>query len=94
MCQAQSIRKQVEVFSSKLAQISKDGMIERQYEQCLDRIKPYSKVQDFIRTYIFEERDIEPFYKYLLGDLSNNDIEGDFLVKINLKENWENSPQS
>ncbi len=87
--QAQSIRKQVEVFSSKLAQISKDGMIERQYEQCLDRIKPYSKVQDFIRTYIFEERDIEPFYKYLLGDLSNNDIEGDFLVKINLKENWE-----
>ena len=87
--QAQSIRKQVEVFSVRLAKISKDGMIERQYEQCLDRIKPYSKVQDFIRTYIFEERDIEPFYKYLLGDLSNNDIEGDFLVKINLKENWD-----
>ncbi|HNX77257.1 MAG TPA: tubulin-like doman-containing protein [Candidatus Rifleibacterium sp.] len=87
--QAQSIRKQVEVFSSKLTQISKDGMIERQYEHCLERIKPYSKVQDFIRTYIFEDRDIEPFYKYLLGDLSNNDIEGDFLVKINLRENWE-----
>jgi hypothetical protein len=46
-------------------------------------------VQNFIRTYIFEERDIEPFYKYLLGDLSNNDIEGDFLVKIDLQENWD-----
>jgi hypothetical protein len=87
--QAGSIRKQVEVFSSKLAKISKDGMIERQYESCLDKIKPYSTVQNFIRTFIFEERDIEPFYKYLLGDLSNNDIEGDFLVKINLSENWD-----
>lgn len=87
--QSQSIKKQVEVFSIKLTKISKDGMIERQYEQCLDRIKPYSKVQDFIRTYIFEERDIEPFYKFLLGDLSNNDIEGDFLTNINLKENWD-----
>ncbi|MEW6709465.1 MAG: tubulin-like doman-containing protein, partial [Candidatus Riflebacteria bacterium] len=87
--QAASIRKQVEVFSSKLDKISKDGMIERKYEGCLDKIKPYSTVQNFIRTYIFEERDIEPFYKYLLGDLSNNDIEGDFLVKINLKENWD-----
>ncbi len=87
--QAASIRKQVEVFSSKLDKISKDGMIERKYEGCLDKIKPYSTVQNFIRTYIFEERDIEPFYKYLLGDLSNNDIEGDFLVRINLKENWD-----
>jgi hypothetical protein len=87
--QSQSIKKQVEVFSTKLTRISKDGMIERQYEQCLDRIKPYSKVQNFIRTFIFEDRDIEPFYKYLLGDLSNNDIEGDFLVNINLKENWD-----
>lgn len=94
--QAQSIKKQVEVFSTKLSKISKDGMIERRYEHCLDRIKPYSKVQDFIRTYIFEERDIEPFYKYLLGDLSNNDIEGDFLVNINLKENWDkySNPES
>lgn len=87
--QAASIRKQVEVFSSKLDKISKDGMIERHYEKCLEKIKPYSTVQNFIRTFIFEERDIEPFYKYLLGDLSNNDIEGDFLVQINLNENWD-----
>lgn len=87
--QSGSIRKQVEVFSSKLDKISKDGLIERQYESCLDKIKPYSTVQNFIRTFIFEERDIEPFYKYLLGDLSNNDIEGDFLVQINLGEHWD-----
>ena len=87
--QASSLRKQVEVFTGKLNKISKDGMIERRYERCLDLIKPYSAVQKFIRTYIFEERDIEPFYKYLLGDLSNNDIEGDFLVKIDLTENWD-----
>lgn len=87
--QSGSIRKQVEVFSHKLDKISKDGLIERQYESCLDKIKPYSTVQNFIRTFIFEERDIEPFYKYLLGDLSNNDIEGDFLVQINLGEHWD-----
>ncbi|MGM0599739.1 MAG: tubulin-like doman-containing protein [Candidatus Rifleibacteriota bacterium] len=87
--QAASIKKQVEVFAGKLEKISKDGMIERQYENCLDKIKPYSTIQNFIRTFIFEERDIEPFYKYLLGDLSNNDIEGDFLVKISLEENWD-----
>jgi hypothetical protein len=87
--QAASIKKQVDVFAGKLEKISKDGMIERHYENCLDKIKPYSTIQNFIRTYIFEERDIEPFYKYLLGDLSNNDIEGDFLVKINLDENWD-----
>ena len=87
--QAQNIRKKVEVFNFRLNQISKDGNLERKYEQCLEKIKPYSKVQKFIRTYIFEERDIEPFYKYLLGDLSNNDIEGSFLVKLNLKGNWE-----
>ena len=87
--QAQSVRKQVDIFAKKLEAISKNGRIERHYEECLDRIKPYSKVQDVIRTYIFEERDIEPFYKYLLGDLSNNDIEGDFLVKINLANNWD-----
>lgn len=87
--QTQSIRKKVEVFNFKLTQIPKDGQLERHYERCIEQIKPYSRVQKFIRTYIFEERDIEPFYKYLLGDLSNNDIEGDFLVKINLKNNWE-----
>ncbi len=87
--QAQNIRKKVEVFNNRLIQISKDGNLERQYERCLEKIKPYSKVQKFIRTYIFEERDIEPFYKYLLGDLSNNDIEGNFLIKLNLKENWD-----
>ncbi|GAB4281041.1 MAG: hypothetical protein Kow0029_25970 [Candidatus Rifleibacteriota bacterium] len=87
--QSNSIRKQVEVFSSKLDKISKDGLIERHYESCLDKIKPYSTVQNFIRTFIFEERDIEPFYKYLLGNLSNNDIEGDFLVQIDLRENWD-----
>ena len=94
--QSQSIKKQVEVFSKKLDAISKNGMIERQYEHCLDKIKPYSKVQDFIRTFIFEERDIEPFYKYLLGDLTNNDIEGEFLVKIDLTENWDSytNPES
>lgn len=87
--QAQTIRKRVEVFNFRLCQISKEGNLERAYEHCLEKIKPYSKVQKFIRTYIFEERDIEPFYKYLLGDLSNNDIEGDFLVKLDLKKNWE-----
>ena len=87
--QAASIKKQVDVFAGKLEKISKDGMIERHYENCLDKIKPYSTIQNFIRTFIFEERDIEPFYKYLLGDLSNNDIEGDFLVKIDLDENWD-----
>lgn len=87
--QTQNIRKQVEVFNTGLCQIAKDGNLERQYDMLLEKIKPYSKVQKFIRTYIFEERDIEPFYKYLLGDLSNNDIEGDFLVKLNLKANWE-----
>ncbi|MBF0409737.1 MAG: hypothetical protein HQM10_20520 [Candidatus Riflebacteria bacterium] len=85
----QSIRRQVEELCRKLDLISKNGIIERSYEACLDKIKPYSRVQAFVRTYIFEERDVEPFYKYLLGDLSNNDIEKDFLVKINLEQNWE-----
>ncbi len=87
--QAQNIRKKMEVFTFRLNQISKDGNLERVYEDCLEKIKPYSKVQKFIRTYIFEEKDVEPFYKYLLGDLTNNDIEGDFLVKLNLKKNWD-----
>ena len=87
--QAQNIRKKLEVFNFKLNQISKDGNLERAYERCLELIKPYSKVQKFIRTYIFEERDIEPFYKYLLGDLTNNDIESDFLVKLDLKKHWD-----
>ena len=87
--QVSSIKKQVEVLSKKLEKISKDGFIERQYEDCFERIKPYSKVQSFIRSNIFEERDIEPFYKYILNELSSNDIEGDFLVEINLKQNWD-----
>ncbi len=87
--QSASIRKQVEEFARKLEAISKNGMIERSYEACLEKIKPYSKVQAFVRTFIFEERDIEPFYKYLLGDLSNNDIEKDFLLTINLSQNWD-----
>jgi hypothetical protein len=87
--QAQEIRKKLEVFNNRLLKISKDGNLERAYERCLEQIKPYSKVQRFIRTYIFEDKDIEPFYKYLLGDLTNNDIEGDFLIKLNLKNNWD-----
>lgn len=87
--QAQAIKKQVEEFARKLDSISKNGMIERRYEACLNLIKPYSNVQKFVRTFIFEERDIEPFYRYLLGELSNNDIEGDFLARISLTKNWD-----
>jgi len=87
--QAQNLKKQVEEFCRKLDMIAKNGMIERSYESCLEKIKPYSKVQAFVKTFIFEERDVEPFYKYLLGDLSNNDIEGEFLRKIDLSQNWD-----
>ncbi|MFZ2959578.1 MAG: tubulin-like doman-containing protein [Candidatus Ozemobacteraceae bacterium] len=86
---SQNLKKQVEEFCRKLDLISKNGIIERSYESCLEKIKPYSKVQSFVRTFIFEERDIEPFYKYLLGEMSNNDIERDFLVTINLQKNWD-----
>ncbi|MBF0547701.1 MAG: hypothetical protein HQM08_24895 [Candidatus Riflebacteria bacterium] len=85
----QSLKRQLEEFCRKLDLISKNGIIERSYESCLEKIKPYSKVQAFVRTYIFEERDIEPFYKYLLGDLSNNDIESDYLVKMDIGQNWD-----
>ncbi len=84
-----NLKKQVEEFARKLDMVQKNGFIERLYEQCLDKIKPYSRTQAFVRTYIFEDRDIEPFYKYLLGDLSNNDIEKDFLLNIDLKKNWD-----
>lgn len=87
--QSQNIKKQLDEFIRKLDMISKDGMIQRSYESCLERIKPTSKVQNFVRTYIFEEKDIEPYYKYLLGNLTNNDIEKDFLVGINLAQNWD-----
>lgn len=94
--QAQNLRKQVEEFGRKLDAVSKNGMIERSYDSCLDKIKPYSRVQAYVRTFIFEERDVEPFYKYLLGDLSNNDIEKEFLVSIDLEKNWDayTNPQS
>ncbi len=86
---AQNLRKQVEEFVRKLELISKNGYIERSYEQCLERIKPYTREQAFVRTYIFEERDIEPFYKYLIGDLTNDDIEKNFLVGIDLDQHWD-----
>ncbi|MBF0501215.1 MAG: hypothetical protein HQM09_13840 [Candidatus Riflebacteria bacterium] len=87
--QSQNLKKQLEEFCRKLDLISKNGIIERSYESCLEKIKPYSKIQAFVRTFIFEERDVEPFYKYLLGEMANNDIERDFLVSINLKQNWD-----
>jgi len=92
----QALKKQVEEFARKLDSITKNGMIERSYESCLEKIKPYSKVQNFVRTFIFEERDIQPFYKYLIGDLTNNDIEKDFLLTINLARNWDSytNPES
>lgn len=87
--QVGNIKRQVEEFARKLDTISKNGFIERSYEACLDRIKPYSNIQKFVGTFIFEERDIDPFYKYLLGELTNNDIERAFLVEINLGRNWD-----
>jgi hypothetical protein len=87
--QSQSLKKAVDEFVRKLEFISKNGFIERNYDACLEKIKPYSKVQAFVRTFIFEERDIEPYYKFLLGELTNNDIERDFLVNINLTQNWD-----
>lgn len=87
--QAQNLKKQIEEFCRKLDLVQKNGIIERSYEGCLEKIKPYSKIQAFVRTFIFEERDIEPFYKYLLGEMTNNDIEKDFLVSIDLGKNWD-----
>lgn len=85
----QNIKKQVEEFVRKLDQIYKDGYIQRAYEDCLEKIKPYSPVQKFVETYIFEERDIEPYYKYILSNLTSNDIERYFLIEINLAKNWD-----
>ncbi|NLM17177.1 MAG: hypothetical protein GX221_05605 [Candidatus Riflebacteria bacterium] len=87
--ETQELKKQVEVIVYKLGQISKAGFIERQYYKYLDALMPYSPVQNFIRTCIFEERDVEPFYKYILGEMSNNDIEADFLLQIKLHEEWD-----
>ncbi|OIP25772.1 hypothetical protein AUK22_07670 [bacterium CG2_30_54_10] len=87
--QAQNIKKQVEEFARKLDSIAKNGFIARSYENCLEGIKPYSTVQKFVGTFIFEERDTGPYYKFLLGELSNNDIERSFLTRINLGKNWD-----